>query len=137
MDPRERLDALLVRREKYFLLEGIQRKIYQYQFEQIQKEILQLKLQLEMYEDVLDLVVIEFDYSEDCKEMLKILEAAQSAQEVWWVRKIYMPDLGNKAKYIGQVKKEISDPWLKEIFYQHRLKREGYIDCPWPTVLDS
>jgi hypothetical protein len=131
----ERLKHLLERREKYFLLEGIQRRIYQTQFELIQKEIMQLKLHLEIYEDELDLVIIEFDYSKDCKVLLKILEDAQTNREVWWVRRIYDPASGNKAKYIGQVKGEISDPWLKEVFLRHQLTREGLIDCPWPTSI--
>lgn len=133
----KKLEELLIRRKDYFLLEGVKRKIYQVQFEKIQKEILDLKLQLDIYDDELDLLSVKFNYIKiEFKEILKILQDTSDKREIKWLRKKYWPEDG-QAEYVGQVLKEITNPWLKEKFEMHLLKREGYMDCPWPTVLNE
>jgi hypothetical protein len=136
MTPEARLTELLKRREKYFLLEAFQRKIYRTEFEDMQKEILSLKLILEIYEDVLDLLVVDFDYmASEGKIWCKRLEDANELREIKWLKKTYNPQDG-KARYIGQVKKEITDLQLQELYKTQVLKREGLIDCPWPTKIE-
>ena len=130
---KEKLDKLLVRRKDYFLLEGIRRKIYQADFERLQRDIIHLKLILGLYHDELDMLEVTFNYREE-KYKVKICEEAAERGEVRWLKKSYVP-MGFEAIYVALVKKPLSDPWLEELFQIQQLKRAGYIDCPWPTVL--
>ena len=113
------------------------RKVYQYQFEQIQKEIIRLKLQFDIYDDELDLLAVRFCYAEDCKDKIERIEKAWQKREVRWLRKEYSPAKGYMARYIGQVLKEISDPWLMGLYQEHLINRQGLIECPWPMKLQD
>lgn len=133
----EQLNVLLERRKNYFLLEGIQRKLYQVQFEKIQKEILYLKLRLGIYYDDLDIFSIRFNYiSEDFNSKTAILDKAVENNEIRWLKRTYDPTTWI-AEYVGIVRGQITDPWLQEKYLEHMAKRDGYMDCPWPTLLNN
>jgi hypothetical protein len=135
IDARNKLNELLERRKKYFELSGFKRMLYQAEFEKIQKEIINLKLHFEIYHDELDLFSVFLKYDEFAnKEKFIILTEAEEAGEVRWIRKKYNPN-EFMAEYIGIVRKEIKDEWLKELYKIHILKRQGLIQCPWPIKL--
>jgi hypothetical protein len=134
---RERLKVLLARREKYFMLEGIQRKIYQAEFEKVQKEIINLKLYLNMYDDELDFLVIEFNYADaEAKAKYQIIEEAKANREIKPLRSMYNPNTA-ETKIVCQVIGALSDIWLRELYEMQYLKRQGLIDCPWPTKIQG
>ena len=132
---RIRLKELTARREKYFLLEGVERKVYQAQFKKLQKEIIDLKLYLRMYDDELDFLVIEFNYAQDdAKLKYQIIEQAKLNQEIKLLRSIFDPNTA-QTKVVCQVQKALTDLWLRELYEMQYLKRQGLIDCPWPTKI--
>jgi hypothetical protein len=133
-DIREKLDKLIDRRKKYFLLSGVERKIYQEQFEKMQKEIMHIKLCLEIYQDELDIFEVEFDYFRDQHKM-KICLEAEKAGEIRWLTKKYNPETC-KAKYVAQAKGEVTDEWLRELLERQNEIRAGYIECPWPNKIE-
>jgi hypothetical protein len=130
-EAKDKLEKLLERRKNYFLLTGIQRKIYGVEFEKMQKEIIRLKIHLEIYEDELDLIEVNFNYQED-KAKIEICEKAQENKELRWLNKKYDPEKC-LARYIAIVHKQLSDEWLKEEFEMQQMKRQGWMECPWPT----
>jgi hypothetical protein len=69
---------------------------------------------------------------------MDIIQKAHDNKEIRWLKKIYNPQEGT-AEYIGQIRADgvITDPWLQDKFLEHRMKREGFIDCPWPTKLSD
>ena len=137
-EQKKKLEALLKRREKYFLLTDIEKKIYANDFEKMQKEIMFLKLNLEIYHDELDLVSVWVEYTKrESKIQYDILEKSEENFEIKWVRKKYFYVEG-KSEYIGILRKdinEIEDEWLRDIVSKHLLKREGLMQCPWPTKI--
>jgi hypothetical protein len=67
------------------------------------------------------------------------LDEAATNKEVRWVSRKYFFVEG-KSEYVGLLLKkldEIQDQWLKEQIYLHQMKREGYIQCPWPQKLNE
>jgi hypothetical protein len=138
-EQKQRLEELLKRRDKYFLLTDIERRIYANDFEKMQKEIMFLKMNLEVYHDELDLVSVWVDYLKkaESKIQYEILEKAAENREIKWLAKKYFYVEG-KSEYIGLLLKnvkEIHDEWLRDIVETHLLKREGLIQCPWPTKI--
>ena len=110
----------------YFLLTGVQRKIYEVQFEKMQKEIIRLKLHLEIYQDELDLLEVIFDYAV-YKEEIEICEKAEENRELRWLNKRYDPEKC-LATYVAIVHKQLSDNWLKEEFEMQQIKRQGWME---------
>jgi hypothetical protein len=134
---RTKLHYLLKRREKYFLMEGVQRSIYQVEFEKVQKEIIKLKLYLDIYEDDLDFFVIKFNYMQlGSDEKYKTIKETQSKNEIRVLRQMYTPE-EEEAVFVCQVKSAITDIWLRELYDMQYLRRQGLIDCPWPTKLEG
>jgi hypothetical protein len=133
-DEQDELKVLLERRSKYFMLSGFERKLWQAEFEKIQRKIISLKLILELYHDELDMLEVIFNYSAD-PDKSKICQDAEEKGEVKWLKRTYSPWDNYEAKYVAIVRKPLTDPWLAEIFNYQQAKRSGYIDCPWPTKL--
>jgi hypothetical protein len=98
-----------------------------------------LKINLEVYHDELDLVSVWVDYiGTEAKGQYKILEQAASNLEIKWLRRKYFYIEGT-SEYIGLLLKDaknIQDEWLRGIVEMHMLKREGLIQCPWPTKIN-
>ena len=138
-EQKKKLEELLKRREKYFLLTDIERRMYAHDFEKMQQYIMFLKMNLEIYQDELDLVSVWVNYLKpESKSQYEILEKARENGEIKWLRKKYLYVEG-KSEYIGLLlkdAKDIKDDWLREIVETHLLKREGLIQCPWPTKID-
>lgn len=132
-DAKEKLEKLLERRNNYFLLTGIERKIYEFEFEKMQREIIRLKLHLEIYQDELDLLEVKFNYQDE-KAKIDICEKAEENRELRWLNKKYEPEKC-LAKYVAIVHKPLSDEWLKEEFEMQQMKRQGWMECPWPTKI--
>lgn len=135
----EKLEDLLDRRKNYFLLPLEVRIKFVVQFERIQRDIINIKLRLEIYQDELDLFSLKFNYVvPEAKRIFGIIEMAQERREIKWLRKIYNP-ASHMAEYIGKIYEQgiISDMWLQEKYLEHQAKRDGYIDCPWPTFLEK
>lgn len=136
---RDKLQKLLERRDNYFQLTALEKKTYRQQFEEMQDEIIKLKIFLDIYHDELDVVSIYVDYScpVDSKEQYAILNKAQEDREIWWLLKKF--DYQSKiSEYVGLLRKDVSEiknEWLRDICIMHQVKREGFIQCPWPTKL--
>ena len=137
-DKREELDALLIRRRKYFLLSFVKRKIYQVELEKVQAQIIFLKLALGIYQDDLDMLEAKFNYqTEAYKELVCMM--AEKKREIKWIDKRFNPE-DNQFTYVALVsaaKNHLTDPWLHDILDLHILKRDGYMNSPWPMVLDA
>jgi hypothetical protein len=137
-EQKQKLEELLKRRENYFLLTDIERRIYANDFEKMQKHIMSLKMNLEIYHDELDLVSVWVNYlGTEAKGQYQILEQAKTNLEIKWLRRKYFFVEG-KSEYIGLLLKDvkdIKDDWLRGIVETHVLKREGLIQCPWPTKI--
>jgi hypothetical protein len=138
-EQKQRLEELLKRRDNYFLLSEFQRRMYVYDFEKMQEEIMFLKINLEVYHDELDLVSVWVNYLKkvESKIQYEILEKAAENREIKWLSKKYFYVEG-KSEYIGLLlkdAKDIQDEWLRGIVETHLLKREGLMQCPWPTKI--
>jgi hypothetical protein len=130
-----KLNELLQRREKYFLLPDFQRTLFREQFEEMQKEILWLKVMLKVYHDELDILELRFNYKdEDYK--LKMYDEAIKSGEIKGLGKSFSPSEGYIAVYTCLVLKQPSDPWIAEEYMMQQLRREGWISCPWATRIN-
>ena len=137
-DDLDKLADLLERRKNYFLLPHEVRNKFAVQFERIQRDIISIKLRLEIYHDELDLFSVKFNYVvPEAKQKFLVIENAEQNREIKWLKKIYDP-ASHMAEYIGKVfdKGIISDKWLQDKFLEHSAKRDGYIVCPWPQILE-
>lgn len=125
------LKVLLARREKYFLLNGYEKNIFQKQFEELQSEIMFLKVNYNIWQDELDMLEVRFNYVKEL-DKLNICEEAHKNKELRWLSKSFNPETW-VARYVAIVYMQLTDPWLAELYEIHELWREGFIQCPWPT----
>lgn len=130
-----KLNQLLARRRKYFMLQYFHRMAFVEKFLEIQREIIDLKIKLEIFQDPFDFVTLKYDHNTNLKAWQDIKQA-EKMKQIRILENGFEKD--TKLAYCTILKiGDVQFDWIRKECELKEFEKHALIESPWVTKFEE